>query len=433
MPDRRSTDRRTAVRDEVRTASGWTRSLLAQPRLLLAVKAALAAALAYWVAPHVPGVAAEYPYYAPLGAVIAMYPTIKASLRQGVQTLLGLVVGIGLATAVFSLQEGQPGVLAVAAVVGVGTLLAGIRWLGAGRDWVLTAGLFVLLLGGSSSASGDQADYSTGYVIQVGVGVVVGLAVNYLLVPPLYAGRADERLRRLQTSLADRTDDVAAVFEAGWPLEDDDWERRVGELPGTLRRVRDAVQYADESRRLNPRWKLRRRDLAQEYADLVVFERVGFHLQDMAEVSGIVGRRIGRQIGFSDELAPVVARAARAVAQVVRRRGGDDVDAFVEARRRVADLWEALDDHRGDHATDTSGGVSIAVSLGRVIAALDPDDSTAPRPDDEAGEGTVAGGDAEPEEADGSGDDRPRGQVGGTDSTGPVDDDSAPRDTEPAG
>jgi len=440
MPDRRPSGSRPDVRADVRTASRWARVLLGQPRLLLAVKAALAAALAYWLAPHVPGVAAEYPYYAPLGAVIAMYPTIKASLRQGVQTLLGLVVGIVLATVVFSLQEGQPGVLAVAAVVGVGTLLAGIRRLGAGRDWVLTAGLFVLLLGGSATTEGDQADYSTGYVIQVAVGVVVGLTVNYLLVPPLYAGRADERLRSLQASLADRTDDVAAVFEARWPLEGDDWERRVAELPGTLRRVRDAVQYADESRRLNPRWKLRRRDLGQEYADLVVFERVGFHLQDMAEVSGILGRRIGRQIGIVEELAPVVARAAHAVAEVVRLRGGDDVDAFVEARRRVADLWEAIDEHRHLPTTDTSGGVSIAVSMGRIIAALDPDDTTAPRPDDDAvpddtgaddegGGGAGSDTEADTGPADGRAGDGPT--EGGTDSTGPVDDPTAPRDTEP--
>jgi len=394
-------DRPAAAHGSARTATRWTRTLLAQPRLLMAAKGALAAGLAYWIAPHVPGVAAEYPYYAPLGAVLAMWPTIRTSLKQGLQTLLGLVIGVGLASTVFSLQEGRPGVLAVALVVGLGTLIAGIRWLGAGRDWVLTAGLFVLLLGG-----GEAGDYSTGYVVQVGVGVVVGVAVNLLIVPPLYTGRAEQRLRRVQASLADRADDVATVFEAEWPIEDDDWERRVAVLPSTLRHVRDTVQYADESRRLNPRGVLRRRDLGSEYADLVVFERVGFHLQDIAEVSGILGRRIGRQIGIVDDLAPVVARAVRSVGEVVRRRGGDDRDAFVTARRDVEELWQAIDEHRELPTVATSGGVSVAVSLGRIIAALDPDDATAPRPDDEDAEGAVSAGD-------------------------PVDDPAAPRDTAP--
>nr|BFF13722.1 hypothetical protein GCM10025699_50250 [Microbacterium flavescens] len=231
--------------------------MISQPRLLLAVKTALAAAVAYWIAPQVPGVAAEYPYYAPLGAVIAMYPTIKSSLRQGVQVLVGVVTGIALASLVFALQDGRPGVLSVALLVGVGVVLAGIRWLGAGRDWVLTAGLFVLLLGGA-----DAEAYSLGYIVQLGVGVVVGVVVNVVLVPPLNTSRADDRLRRVRHSLADRADEIAGVFETTWPIEDDDWERRVGVLPSTLRRVRDAVQYADESRHMNPRWLLKRRDLA---------------------------------------------------------------------------------------------------------------------------------------------------------------------------
>lgn len=399
--------------------------MISQPRLLLAVKTALAAAVAYGIAPQVPGVAAEYPYYAPLGAVIAMYPTIKSSLRQGVQVLVGVVTGIALASLVFALQDGRPGVLSVALLVGVGVVLAGIRWLGAGRDWVLTAGLFVLLLGGA-----DAEAYSLGYIVQLGVGVVVGVVVNVVLVPPLNTSRADERLRRVRHSLADRADEIAGVFETTWPIEDDDWERRVGVLPSTLRRVRDAVQYADESRHMNPRWLLKRRDLAGEYAELAVFERVSFHLQDIAEVSGILGRRIGRQIGMPDLLAPDVARAVHAVAEVIRRHGAatetpDDgaapaPDAFVTARRRIADLWDAIDTHRDRPTTDTSGGVSIAVSLGRIVAALDPDDTTAPRPDD-----------ADAEEARAASDGAHDGEVGGTDSTGPRSDDSAPRDTAP--
>jgi hypothetical protein len=227
----------------------------------------------------------------------------------------------------------------------------------------------------------------------------------------------------VQASLADRADDVATVFEADWPIEDDDWERRVAVLPSTLRHVRDAVQYADESRRLNPRRLLRRRDLASEYADLVVFERVGFHLQDLAEVSGILGRRIGRQIGIVDDLAPVVARAVRSVGEVIRRRGGDDRDAFVTARRDVEELWRAIDTHRELPTVATSGGVSVAVSLGRIIAALDPDDSTAPRPDDEAVGDLDGDGDVDADDA--------AAEVGGTTSTGPVDDPTAPRDTAP--
>ncbi|WP_423917547.1 FUSC family protein [Frigoribacterium sp. 2-23] len=351
-------------------------TLLGQPRLLLAVKAALAAALSWWIAPHIPGVAANYPYYAPLGAVIAMYPTVQSSLREGIKAIIGVVIGIGLATLVIALQTGRPGVLAVAVVVGVGVLIGGIRWLGAGRDWVLTVGLFVLLLGGANSE-----DYSMGYIVQLGVGITVGVVVNIVLVPPLYTTQAEKRLRRVQASLADRLDEVAGVFEATWPIEDDDWERRVGVLPETLRHVRDTVQFADESRRANPRRIFRGRDIAGDYVDLVVFERIGFHLQDIAEVSGLIARRVPGRIGLVDELAAPLARATHSVAEVIRARGGDDADAFRRARRDVEALWRDLDDRRRD-AGELSGGISVAVSLDRVVAALDPGDDTAPRPTD---------------------------------------------------
>jgi hypothetical protein len=390
------------------------RALLAQPRLLLAVKTALAAGLAWWIAPRVPGVAAEYPYYAPLGAIIAMYPTVRSSVRLGAQSLLGVFLGIVLATVVTMLQTGYPGVLTVAVLAGVGVLVGGVRRLGAGRDWVLTAGLFVLLLGGSSSE-----EYSIGYIVQVGIGVVVGVLVNLLVVPPLYTGQADDRLRRTRAALADRFDDVAGVFAVRWPLEDHDWETRLEGVPATMRDVREQVRQAEESRSLNPRRiVVRRRDPGAERRDLAALERVSFHLQDLAEVSGILARRIGVQIGLPDALAGSVSRAAAAVAVVVREGlGGDDggVEAFTAARRAVAELWQAIDDSGAGSATDVSGGVSIAVSLGRTIAALDPDDTTAPRPESE---GTP---------------DEDEGEVGGTDSTGAKDDDEAPRDTAPEG
>ena len=390
------------------------RTLLAQPRLLLAVKTALAAGFAWWLAPQVPGVAAEYPYYAPLGAVIAMYPTVKSSVRLGVQSVIGVVLGIVLATIVTMLQTGYPGVLTVAVVVGVGVLVGGARQLGAGRDWVLTAGLFVLLLSGSN---GGEA-YAIGYIVQIAIGVAVGVAVNLLVVPPLYTGQADERLRRTRAALADRFDDVADVFAARWPLEDHDWEERLDEVPATMRDVREQVRQAEESRSFNPRRFVgrARRGAGDERRDLVALERVSFHLQDLAEVSGILARRIGVQIGLPDALAAAVSRAVRAVAVVVREGlGGDDggAEAFTAARRAVADLWDAIDDSGADSATDVSGGASIAVSLGRTIAALDPDDTTAPKPEPEGA----------PAEDD--------GEVGGTDSTGDKDDDDAPRDTAP--
>jgi hypothetical protein len=74
----------------LRRIVSWMEINWSKARILLAVKAAIAVAIAWFVAPHMPGVADEYPYYAPLGALVSMYPTLMGSVKAGLQTLAGL-------------------------------------------------------------------------------------------------------------------------------------------------------------------------------------------------------------------------------------------------------------------------------------------------------------------------------------------------------
>lgn len=128
----------------IRTAA---RQATIPARLLLVAKTALAVGIAWLVAPHMPGVVNDYPYYAPLGALISMYPTLMGSVRSGLQTILGLAAGIGLATVVI-LTVG-PTWWSIPAVVGVAVLFSGTGWFGAGREYVPMAALFVLIIGGA--------------------------------------------------------------------------------------------------------------------------------------------------------------------------------------------------------------------------------------------------------------------------------------------
>ncbi|MEH3089950.1 MAG: hypothetical protein PGN24_10270 [Microbacterium arborescens] len=81
----------TALATAARTAGG---EAFAVSRLLLAGKAALAAAIAWYLAPLVPFAHDEYSYYAPLGVLVSMYPTIADSARAGLQAVAGLAIGI---------------------------------------------------------------------------------------------------------------------------------------------------------------------------------------------------------------------------------------------------------------------------------------------------------------------------------------------------
>lgn len=253
------------------------RHLITHGRLLLAVKAALAAGIAWWLALKVPGVAAQYPYYAPLGAVACMYPTVAGSARQGFETLLGLAVGFVIAVPVILI--GDVSVVAVAAVVALGVLAAGLPKLGAGQDWIPIAALFVLLLGGD-----NPQEYSFGYLIQMLVGVVVGITVNMLLFPPLHLDGAIAGLKNFRDTLALQLSDMAAAIGESWPPEHEEWSQRESRLGELGQEVRSAVQLADRSRHGNIRRRRYQRDLSADYHSLQAMERIAFHVQNMTEV-----------------------------------------------------------------------------------------------------------------------------------------------------
>ena len=156
----------------------WHNSTINSSRLLLALKAALACMLAYMVAPFMPGVVAQYPYYAPLGALVAMYPSLAGSLRTAGQTLLGL--GVGMILALLVQLTPWPVVITLFPAIALGVILAGVRRFGAGADYIPITALFVLVVGGPNADN-----YSLGYIVQMATGATIGLIVNYVVAQPV--------------------------------------------------------------------------------------------------------------------------------------------------------------------------------------------------------------------------------------------------------
>ncbi|MFP5368863.1 MAG: FUSC family protein, partial [Actinomycetes bacterium] len=310
------------------------RQLITHERVLLAIKTALAAAVAWWIAQRVPGVAAQYPYYAPLGAVACMYPTVAGSARQGFQTLLGLAVGFALAFPVILI--GDVSVVAVAIVVGVGVLAAGLPKLGAGREWIPIASLFVLLVGGE-----NPEEYSFSYLIQMLVGVIVGLTVNVLVFPPLHLDGAVRGLENFRALLARQLWDMAEAINESWPPEHEEWAERESRLTELGQQVRSAVQLADTSRRGNPRRRRHNRDLKADYQWLQAMERIAFHVQDMTEVlAGVIWRTpesTPLPPALVQPLGTAIARTADAVNEWDPERS-----AMREAEEAVENLMQQI-------------------------------------------------------------------------------------------
>lgn len=97
-------------------------ALARHPRIPRAVKAAVAAVLAWLAVLPLGGAADEYPYYAPLGAVIAVSATVADSVRDSVQGVAAILLGAALAVCAGAVVPTVPG---LAVVVLLGTLVAG--------------------------------------------------------------------------------------------------------------------------------------------------------------------------------------------------------------------------------------------------------------------------------------------------------------------
>lgn len=354
----------TGCKAGVMAIAGSLRPIVSRSRLGLAAKTALAAGLAWALAPLVPGPAAHYAYYAPLGALVSMYPTVADSARHGLQSLLGLGLGVGLALVVANFTEASA--LAVAVVVGLGVLIGGLPKMGAASDWVPMAALFVLVIGGQSADT-----FSLAYVLQMAIGVAIGFSVNWLILPALHFDAVTSSFGKLRGALASQLEDMASAMTEEWPPDHSEWAERDALLGRTASDVRRAVHRAEDSARANHRRRRHPRDLAQDLRHLRAVERVTFQVQDITDVlsSAIWEERAGTSV--PPDLAQKLAGGLASTAALVR--GWDDGERLPqlvdEAQEAVDGVSSAL---RAAAAREASvnATASVAMSLRRVIGIV---------------------------------------------------------------
>ncbi|MDK1359177.1 aromatic acid exporter family protein [Arthrobacter sp. zg-Y1219] len=349
------------LRPSLSSVAGQVRGMLHYTRIQLAVKAALAVGIAWTLAPLVPGVAAQYPYYAPLGALVSMYPTVFGSAKAGFQTLVGLVVGMALA--LIALLFGGPSVWTIALIVGVGVLLAGIPKLGAGREYLPMAALFVLVMGGD-----DPDGYSTGYAVQMLVGVAVGLTVNAAIFPPLHLSGAVNGLKSLRLSLARQLKEMGAAISETWPPEHEAWSNRRTELIAFSKEVRESVQLAETSHRGNPRRRRHGRDLSADYEALRAMERVTLYVEDMTEVLATAIWTSPEDMPVPAELAEPLSEAMTACGEAVETWDADS-EEHTQARDAVRRLQIEMNTAASpDSPVDVTA--SLAMSMRRILRTI---------------------------------------------------------------
>jgi hypothetical protein len=335
------------------------------PARALALRAALAAMVAWLVVVPMSGVADEYPYYAPLGAVVAVTSTVEVSLRTSVQTFFALMLGAALATPVLLTDLPRP--LAIALVVGVGTLVGSLRRMGEMGSWVPISALFILVLG-----SGNPAHFVLGYLGLTTLGAVIGAATN-LVLPPLHLTRTRQAQDDLQAALAQRLDVLADVLGSEQLPSQGDWEARRPDLRARSAEVEQLLALATGGPPVN--WRLlkgkgkgegqRLRERGRALAALAL------HVDELTDVLASRERDDREELALPASLRPAAETALRVTADALR--SDDDRTRCLEAAWTAVRRFAArIRDERERTGDDLFGAGGLVVAIERTLTTMSP-------------------------------------------------------------
>ena len=242
--------------------------------LLQAVKAALAGALAWWVALDVFHL--DQPFLAPWSAVLVVHATVYRTFSRGAQQVAATFAGVFLAWVTGLLLGLDPAAMGVMLVV---AFLVG-RWKPLGDESTTVATTAIVVL--ATNAVSDS-NLLWGRLLDTSVGVAIGLLVNLLVWPPLrdraawaHAGRIPQALGEVLSRIAD---DVGPDFD---PDHAESWLRRAREVDVRIDEAWGLLRQARESGRFNPRQRWRRAQLRELEPVLHLLEQAVAETQSLA-------------------------------------------------------------------------------------------------------------------------------------------------------
>lgn len=333
--------------------------------VILSVKAALAASIAWLLVQPLSGVAGEYPYYAPLGAVIAVTSTVAGSLRQSVSGVASILVGATVALLVQ--QIGLPVVVDIALVVAIGTAVSDWSRFGSMAAYIPITGLFTLVLGRS-----DALDFAVAYVGLATLGAGVGIALN-LAFPPLALAPMADSISELRGLLAAQLDDLADGLLSEEALTSEGWQDKQWAIRPTTQMQRVVVHATDGGR---ANWRARRwSDTAERrYQQARALQQVAFLIEDLTALLVDQERADRHSVALGPHLRPYAAHALEAMADVLGSVEGEtaDPDELRNADDAVCRLALEIREERARSLSDMFAAGTVVTGVRRAMASLVP-------------------------------------------------------------
>lgn len=272
--------------------------------LLQVVKSAAATIgawiIAGWVFP------AQLPVFAAIAALLVVQPSVNQSLSKALERSIGVIAGVLIAVALGLFLGSSSWVVLIAIVVAM--LVAWLLRTSPGTaNQIAISAMLVLALGSSSP------EYALARIVETLIGVVIGIVVNALIVPPVLVAPARRDLGLLGSELAASLDRLAdALPETQTPARLQELMLEVRLLRPMKNAAEASIAAGEESLTLNPRRSTHRADL-QEMRMLV------------DRLAPIVTQTIGMTRAYFDHYDDSLSEepVVTAIADQLRRAGHD--------------------------------------------------------------------------------------------------------------
>jgi uncharacterized membrane protein YgaE (UPF0421/DUF939 family) len=350
-----------------RTRRRGAREILRRPAVQRGIRAAIAAGLAWQVAVLLPPLLSDYAYYAPLGAVIAVHPTVADSAGAAWRTVLAILLGFGLAVVVYEATPALPGGPTIALLVALAVAVERWRALGEQAGWVSFAAVLMLTVGAA-----DPAAYVLRYAGLTLLGAAVGVLVTTVLFPPLQLTQAVEQIARTRELLARHLEQTATRLAQDAVPSPDEERRWMAALGPELDRMRRAEALVERARRANPRAARWQEAAARVRAESRALDRVAVLIDDLTTLVAELRPHSRHGDRTDTGTAELISDALVALAGVVRHPYHSDDGATPDPRSAhihaavlaVDRLVERLGTLTGDRSMLPVSAVAVGVQRG---------------------------------------------------------------------
>lgn len=228
-------------------------------RELQIIKMVLAASFSWWLS--VTFLNTEYPFLSPWVALLTIDATTYRTLSRGAQSVLASLLGILVAFTVGSFLGVSLWTYALALIVGLA--IAQVRWIRDEGITVATMSIFIL-----SDGFSEQQQAFSDRMLEIAVGVAVGVVVNLLVFPPLRDRQASRYVDSVNERVGSVLKNMGEEFAGSWGNDRaQSWVEETETISGELDSAWSTVKFARESRRANPRFYMYRLRQGRERKD----------------------------------------------------------------------------------------------------------------------------------------------------------------------